>query len=214
MKYFNNNNIFKKYFLKKIKNLILSTLKNKEFFYCVLPGGRTLPKILSLMELINIDWSKVVFLLTDERCVPIGDKNRNDNAIYEFLKSSKSFRKNNFRLIPAELGPFKSSIKYAKIISNINDIDLAILGLGEDGHTASLFHGKFNYEDKRTVIPIYNAPKYPSKRVSLSFNKLLNCKEKIVIAFEDDKSDIINSINNGHSFLITKLKPKFWIIKK
>jgi 6-phosphogluconolactonase len=145
----------------------------KGCFRCVLAGGETPRRLYEQLRTIATDWTRWFIYFGDERCLPVIDPGRNDNMAaaawldHVAIPSSQIYR---FR---AELGPAEAADDYANTLKNIGDFDLVLLGIGEDGHTASLFPymQKALCEDSVTTA-VYAAPKPPLQRVSLSARRL------------------------------------------
>jgi len=78
--------------------------------------------------------------------------------------------------MPTELGTVEAAVEYREAIADVDQFDLVLLGMGEDGHTASLFPGHVN-DSEETVHEVYNSPKPPSDRISLSAKTLANTRQ-------------------------------------
>jgi 6-phosphogluconolactonase len=157
----------------RIAVLAENSIKEKGFFTIVLAGGST-PKML-YQQLISLptDWSRWQIYFGDERCLPIGHIDRNDTMAKQAWLNHISMPKENIHSIHAEkmhLG----AVEYSALVNQVNQFDLVLLGLGEDGHTASLFPN--DQSGMLVVAPsavlIDHAPKPPSRRISLSAQRL------------------------------------------
>ncbi|MDP2433344.1 MAG: 6-phosphogluconolactonase [Pseudomonadota bacterium] len=82
--------------------------------------------------------------------------------------------------IPGELGPVKAAAAYADDLVGVGDFDLVILGLGEDGHTASLFPG-YVPKPEADALAVFDAPKPPPERVSLSASRLSRARHVLFL---------------------------------
>ena len=138
--------------------------------HVALPGGNTPAACLSYLAVKDLPWNKIHWYLGDERCYPVDHQDRNDVMLFKNLWSH--IPGTVIHTIPAELGAERAAEKYAEEISAIKNLDIVFLGMGEDGHTASLFPGNPALEDGRAVVPVYDSPKAPDSRVSLSVNTL------------------------------------------
>ena len=215
IKYFNDKKDYSNYIKIYIEKIISNELKEKDKFYFVLPGGNTLEFILDIISDLNLDWAKIYFLLTDERCVLKKSIYRNDLIISKYLKKNNFFDfNNNFIGIPAELGPEDGAREYREILESIPNFDLCILGLGEDGHTASLFSDDKVINDDRSAVPVFDSPKLPKERVSLGLNRLRLSKNKIVLVYDKEKLKILELIESGRSYPITLVSPNFYYVLK
>lgn len=183
----------------------------------VLPGGTTPARCLELLAEKPLTWHKIHWYPGDERCYPVGHAERNDTMITEKLFSQKAHASDNtcvqnLHVIPAELGPEKGAEKYADAINSITCLDIVVLGMGEDGHTASLFPGNIALEDQRSVVPVYQAPKPPAERISIGLNKLQNAGECIVIATGSNKREALTKLNAGALLPVARVKPDTWFL--
>jgi 6-phosphogluconolactonase len=169
----------------------------------VLAGGSTPIAAYGLInsKYINrLDWRAVRFLIGDERCVPKGSPEANWVSINQSLLSKLSINVEQM-LIPkydlnAELAAtdYISQLELLKIENNNSPrLDHVWLGIGEDGHTLSLFPGQTALNLTELVVPVHNSPKAPADRISLSLYGLKNVGSCLVIASGETKSKIVAS---------------------
>lgn len=193
-----------------IASNIEESIKKQGICHVILPGGNTPGICLSYLSEKSLPWNKVHWYTGDERCYPAGHKERNDvmleKNLWSKLKSPNVYR------IPAELGAEEGAAAYREMLSDIKSFDIAFLGLGEDGHTASLFPANKGLEDTRAVIPVFDSPKAPDERVSLSISTLKNAEHKIVLASGIGKAEIIKRIKKGEIFPINLIGDINWFI--
>lgn len=180
--------------------------------HVVLPGGSTPARCLELLSEMSLPWESIHWYPGDERCYPVGHTERNDTMIMQKLFSQQAEYKNYFHPIPAELGPEVGAETYTSLLKDINTMDIVILGMGEDGHTASLFPGNPALEDRRSVVPVYNAPKAPDKRVTLGLTVLGNAEECIVIATGSSKQAALEKIKKGMQLPVSRVEPDIWFV--
>lgn len=185
-------------------------LQDRGVCHVILPGGNTPVTTLELLVEKSLSWDKIHWYMGDERCYPQGHSERNDFMVDNHLWSRIS--QTNIHRIQAELGAEKGAELYRNEIKAINNFDIAFLGMGEDGHTASLFPNHIALKDERSVIPVYDSPKAPSERVSLSRNTLSKTKIKIVLAVGNFKSDVIVKINQGEPLPINSIGDIHWFV--
>lgn len=188
------------------------SIQEKGISHVVLPGGTTPVICLGYLADKNLQWNRVHWYLGDERCLPQGHAERNDVMLEKYFWSRLSIP--NIHLIPAELGADKAAEVYREVISSIDCFDIALLGMGEDGHTASLFPHNRALDDKRSVIPVYDSPKAPSERVSLSINTLKKARCRIVLASGSAKAAVIMRIKKGEALPINSLGDINWYVDK
>jgi len=196
------------YLFKKINECV----DKKGHCHIVLPGGSTPARCLELLSKKSLPWESIHWYPGDERCYPAGHTERNDTMIMAKLFSHQPEYISNFHPIPAELGPEVGAETYAVLLTEIDIMDIVILGMGEDGHTASLFPDNPALEDRRSVVPVYNAPKAPDKRVSLGLTVLGNAQECIVIATGTNKQDALEKIKKGMQLPVSRVEPDVWFV--
>jgi 6-phosphogluconolactonase len=140
-------------------------------FKIVLAGGSTPEKIYRLLAKADADWQHWWIYHGDERCLPADHKDRNSLMAATAWLNHVAIPKNQIFDIPAELGPKNGAELYRDIVAAALPFDLVLLGLGEDGHTASLFPGHAHNKAELTHA-VFNSPKPPPERVSLSAKAL------------------------------------------
>lgn len=178
--------------------------------HVILPGGNTPVATLKLLAQQKINWEKVHWYLGDERCLPPDNSERNDLMLENNLWSK--INNTHIHRIAAELGAEEAAAQYRNDIKGIKEFDIAFLGMGEDGHTASLFPEHEALNDHRSAIPVYNSPKPPSDRVSLSLDTLRKSKIKIVLVGGNGKAQIISKIKLGEPLPINSIGEVNWFI--
>lgn len=186
------------------------SLQSKSSCHIVLPGGNTPAKCLSLLAQKKLPWDKIHWYLGDERCYPLGHAERNDVMLENNLWSLLPVA--NIHAIPAELGADVAANLYREVIRSIESFDLVFLGMGEDGHTASLFPGNRALTDLRSVVPVYNSPKVPPERVSLGITTLKRAAVKMVLACGPGKADMLAKIKNGEPFPVNSIGDIDWFV--
>jgi len=180
--------------------------------HVVLPGGTTPAYCISLLAEKNLPWDKIHWYPGDERCYPIGHKDRNDTMIKNRLFIQEGSMKENFHPIPAELGPVHGAESYASLIEEISEFDVVVLGMGEDGHTASLFPGNEALNNIAAVVPVHDSPKLPGERVSIGLDMLKYAGECIIIATGSGKKDALDKLRDGEVLPVGMVEPDVWFV--
>ena len=191
-------------------NLIAITLMEKGNCHIILPGGETPKRCLQLLAEKNLRWEKCHWYPGDERCYEKSHPERNDVMLQ---KNFWSYIGNtNVHIIPAELGAEQGASVYRTLLDATGKIDIAFLGMGEDGHTASLFPGNKALTDERSVVPVHDSPKPPAERVSLGIQTLVNARHRVVLANGSGKNEIINKIKSGEQLPINCIGDIHWFV--
>ena len=143
-------------------------------FHLVLAGGSTPLALYRALAARNAGDAHWHLWYGDERCLPVDHPERNSRMIETAWLAASRIPLENRRPIPAEFGAAQAAPLYADGLKDVTDFDVVLLGMGEDGHTASLFpgHDWGAVPDSPDVLAVYDAPKPPPERVSLSAARL------------------------------------------
>jgi len=155
-------------------------------FRMVLAGGRTPLRTYRLLSQTAADWTGWHLYFSDERCLPPDHDGRNSRAAALAWLDRVPIPAANIHPIPAELGAEAAAAAYRHSVSVALPFDLVTLGMGEDGHTASLFPGQVHPAAELTH-PIHGAPKPPPDRVSLSAHALNESRAIMILATGAEK---------------------------
>ncbi len=168
-------------------------------FLVVLAGGGTPRGVYRMLRSADADWSKWHVYFGDERCLPPGDPERNSTMAAEAWLEHVAIPPGQVHAIPAELGADAAGAAYAKLLQGQAEFDLVLLGLGEDGHTASLFpgHDPGRTPDSPDAIAVMDAPKPPPQRVSLSAQRLSRTRAALFLVTGEGKRDTVARWRGG-----------------
>ncbi len=158
-------------------------------FHIVLAGGNTPREIYHGLRTANTDWSAWHIYFSDERCLAPFDPARNSYMAAEVWLNSVPISPLQLHVIPGELGADEAAQKYSAVLRAVVDFDLVLLGLGEDGHTASLFPGHEwgAAPGSPDTLAVFDAPKPPPQRVSLSAACLSRARQVIFLVSGESK---------------------------
>jgi 6-phosphogluconolactonase len=150
---------------KWIADIIAATLRHQDRFTIALSGGSTpkaLHKILAASPYKEqIDWSKLHIFWGDERAVPFTDDRNNAKMAYDTLLNFVPIPPYHIHVMRTDIAPEESAVEYEKILHMYFDntalsFDLVLLGMGDDGHTLSLFPGTAAvHEEKAWTIAFF-----------------------------------------------------------
>jgi 6-phosphogluconolactonase len=155
-------------------------ITERGLFRIVLAGGRTPQAAYRLLVGADTDWSSWEIYFGDERCLPVNDEERNSLMAARALLDSVAIPATHVHPILAERGAEAAAGEYEPVVRAALPFDLVLLGMGEDGHTASLFPGQQHPADQ-LVHAVHNAPKPPPDRVSLSASALSEAREVLIL---------------------------------
>jgi len=191
---------------------LIACVNEKGSCHVALPGGSTPARCLELLSGKDLPWENIHCYLGDERCYPPGHAERNDSMIQQRFWSRIDAPPENLHRIPAELGPERGAEKFSSTIEDIGKLDIIILGMGEDGHTASLFPGNPAVDDRRAVVPVSHAPKPPPQRVSLGLATLQAAAQRVVLVTGHNKQDALMRIKQGEPLPISQIGASHWFV--
>lgn len=173
-------------------------------FTVAISGGSTPIKLFSILGsgiyADKVDWSRVHFFWVDERCVPKEDKDSNFRGAWDSLLSHISIPESNIHRIKGERPPVDGALEYEKELTTffgadtVPAFDLIFLGMGEDGHTASLFPASDSLkETEKLAVPVY-IEKLKSWRVTLTLPVLNNAHSVVFLVTGKNKEDVLKEI--------------------
>jgi len=183
-------------------------IAQRDRFLIVLAGGSTPRDVYQMLRTGTTDWSRWHVYFGDERCVPQGSADRNSSMANDAFLAQVPIPAGNVHPIPAELGAKAGASTYAETLRTVGDFDLVLLGLGEDGHTASLFPGKDCGSDSAIdVLPVFNAPKPPTERVTLSASRLSRTQMALFLVTGESKRAAVARWRRGESLPAAAIVP-------
>ena len=173
-------------------------------FSVALSGGSTPAPFYSLLSSeyyrARIDWKRIHFFWTDERCVAKDHPDSNFGMAFNMLLSKVPVPDANIHRIPGELDPEEAASAYDRDLrtffgnGTLPRFDLVYLGVGTDGHTASIFPGEKPVSDiSETAVPVY-VEKLGSHRISLTIPVLNNAAAVVFLVTGKSKAGIVRDI--------------------
>ncbi|MEV6601191.1 6-phosphogluconolactonase [Actinoplanes sp. NPDC051346] len=180
----------------------------------VLTGGRVAAKVLRAVKELPaagaIDWSRVDLWWGDERFLPSGDPDRNETQAREALLDGLPLAPERVHPMPAADGPDGDDAKaaadrYVRELAAGGDplprFDVLMLGVGEDGHVASLFPGHPDATAEGTATAVHDSPKPPPTRISLTMAAIRSAAEVWLVAAGPDKAAAVGAALGGDTSL-------------
>jgi 6-phosphogluconolactonase len=178
----------------KAMELILTSaeqaIASRGRFSLVLAGGSTPERCYRLLATAEADWSRWHIYFGDERCLPPDHPQRNSRMAELAFIGQVPIPEGQIHPIPAESGNQAGADAYQREISDALPFDLVLLGIGEDGHTASLFPGQ-SHPPEPLVVAVQDAPKPPPQRISLNYSALRQSRQLIFLITGEGKRDAL-----------------------
>lgn len=170
-------------------------------FLVALSGGGTPTATYRLLVDAPIDWSHVHVFWGDERCVPVSDPGNNHTQARDMLLAHVPIPVDNIHRVESELEPAAAARAYAATLSGFSSpwprFDLILLGMGDDGHTASLFPGSPVDETEAVIAVTAHYQDRPANRVSLTPRVINDARQVVFLVSGQSKSETLASVLNG-----------------
>ncbi|MCX2679130.1 6-phosphogluconolactonase [Galbibacter sp. EGI 63066] len=203
---FNNTNTLNKkaaeFFIEKAQEAI----KKRNKFTVALTGGSSPNGLYQLLASSpykeEIDWSKVFVFWGDERWVPIDDEKSNAGAAYKsFLNHILVPESNIFPMWKKNVEPEAYALAYEKLLEkHLEDgevFDLILLGMGDDGHTASLFPGEEILKEENKKVDAYFLAPQDMYRITLTAPLINKARKIVFLVFGEKKANALYQVVQG-----------------
>ncbi len=219
-------------FAEYLISLVNKSVGENKKFNVALSGGNTpkiLFKLLKKKYLREVDWSFVHFYWGDERCVhPESDESNFGHAFNLFL-NSEGISTNNIHRIIGESNPNEEAKRYSNLIlenlpikRNLPQFDFIMLGLGKDGHTASIFPNQMELITSNEIYGVAEHPESGQKRITLTGKVINNAKYISFLVTGKSKAEVIFNIfkkrnnykNYPASYIYSKEGNLSWFLDK
>lgn len=176
---------------QRIAQIIEQAVAHHGWATVALAGGST-PRVVyrRLAQDRRLPWQKIEIFFGDERAVPPGDPQSNYRMVRESLLDAVSVPPDHVHRIPAER-PDREAVAREYAAQLPDQLDLIILGIGEDGHTASLFPGAPALRERTRKVVAVEGLKAPHQRLTVTPSVITAAANKIVLASGSDKAKAV-----------------------
>ncbi len=198
---------------EKLADVLVSEIARQEHdFHLAVSGGKTPEALFKLLALKYGDlslWERVYLYQVDERCVPPDHEASNWRMIHEtFLAKVPLIRA--FRMeVEREDAPERYEQLLRQYVPDggfgVPRLDCVLLGMGADGHTASLFPGAAACQENIRLVLRTDSPDRGIPRVTMTFPVLENAAKRRFLVVGQDKADTLQRVFNGESFPVQRL---------
>lgn len=188
-------------------NLSKEAIDVKGKFVVALSGGSSPKAIFELLASKNysekVEWSKVYFFWVDERWVPLDDDKSNAKMTFETLLNNVPVRNDQiFPMYRDHITPEEFAKEYEndirKVLGEEGRFDLILLGMGDDGHTASLFPGEDILSEKTKWVDAYFLASQDMYRITLTAPIINKAENVLVVTFGESKKLALAEVLNGN----------------
>lgn len=202
---FNDSGALRGEVVRRLADNAADAIRQRGVFHLVLAGGHTPAAIYAQLASLPLDWRGWFIYFGDERCLPRGDAERNDTMARAQLLDKVPIPIDQVFAMPAELGAEAGAQVYRNTLAATPTFDLVLLGLGEDGHTASLFPG--HPRDGDSVLPVHDAPKPPPDRISLGASRLSDARAVWFLVSGEGKRAALEQWRRGEDIPARAVRP-------
>lgn len=169
-------------------------------FRLVLAGGSSPLAMYRRLAVSDQEWARWSLYYGDERCVPPDHPQRNSHQV---AQTGLAARVGRHHPIPTERGATQAASEYQSCIGAAQPFDMVLLGMGDDGHTASLFPARD--WPQQDVFAVIDAPKPPPERVTLGIAALQNCHTMLVLVTGSGKAGALARWRDGADLPIARV---------
>ncbi len=206
------------------------SIAERDQFLVALNGGGTPTRLFQMLATDfhnKVDWNKIHFFWGDERCVPPDDPGSSYGQARELLLSRVPIPESNIHRVKGELAPVEASKEYSLILKAYASppldwprFDLVYLGMGEDGHTASLFPGSPVNVSEAALPVIAPYQDRPANRVTLT-QLVFNSARMVVFMATGEKkaitlAEVLSDRYNPELYPAQRIDPKdgelIWLV--
>ena len=186
---------------RAVADALAARLRPTGTHHIVLTGGgigtRVLAELAALSD--SIDWQRVHMWWGDERFLPPGDSERNETGARAALLDVVPVPADHVHVMPADhgQGPEAAAMAYADELADasedgfVPDFDVVLLGMGPEGHVASLFPGMPALHASGSTTAVWDSPKPPPTRLTLTLNAIRSAREVWVVAAGEAKAEAV-----------------------
>ncbi len=194
---------------RRVVDAAHAAIKSRQRFVIALAGGSTPRALYRSLRDADTDWSRWHIYFGDERCLAAGDPDRNSVMAAEAWLDHVPIPAAQRHPIAAELGAEVAAQRYARELEGVGEFDLVLLGLGEDGHVASLFPGQniAPGDSAIDVVPVFDAPKPPPERVSLTAQRLSRTRAALFLIEGETKREAVRRWRAGEDIPASSIQP-------
>jgi 6-phosphogluconolactonase len=151
-----------------------------------LAGGSSPMRTYELLGGMDLDWTGANLWYGDERCVPYEHQDSNHGQVLARMQAPGAL----WHPMPAHLGPDEGAARYSDELDGLV-LDLLHLGIGPDGHTASLFPDHPLLDAGGVAVGIHDSPKPPPERVTLTLPKINASRAIVLLVTGADKAEAL-----------------------
>ena len=181
---------------------IQTALKTQDRFTFTLTGGNSPKEMYRILSKAEVDWKRIHIFWGDERAVPFTDDRNNAKMTYANLIDHIRIPAENVHVMQTDLGPEPAAQAYETLLRTFfgeegPTFDLVLSGMGEDGHTLSLFPGQPVIHEKKAWVKAYFLEAQDMYRITMTAPLVNRAKRIAFLAFGDNKAHALHEVLQG-----------------
>ncbi|MDX1837172.1 6-phosphogluconolactonase [Legionella taurinensis] len=196
LNHFNDSTVLNEQFVNEITGILDQAIQARGQAYLVVSGGSTPKALFQRLAQADLDWQKVTITLSDERCVAPTDPDSNETLVRSYLLKHQAAYAQFISLHSDKPTQDERLLDIEDRLKTLPVFDIVILGMGEDGHTASLFPCSEQIEaglhDERLIVLSIVPKTAPYPRISLSKSRLLKSRHVYLHLVGENKLAVLN----------------------
>ena len=192
-------------FVSEFESRAADTIAQRGRFIVAIPGGSVASTMLPPLAGVAVDWARIDIFWIDERAVPPDHPESNYGLAQALLLAPVSVPASRVHRMPAELADLEQAARLSagelrSVAGDPPRLDLALVGVGEDGHVASIFDvGAGGLTSPAPVAAVYDARKLPARRLTLTLPVLADAARVVVAAFGASKAAVMREALDNRS---------------
>lgn len=226
---FENSEALSKAAADFIVSLAAKQIAENGKFSIALSGGNTPSQLFELLATAAynkaVDWKNTFVFWGDERCVPVDDERNNSYVAKELLLNNVKIPAENIFIVPVKMAPVKAAHYYEQTLkiffkTQLPSFDLILLGMGDNGHTASLFPKTPILLEKTALVKEVYVKELNMNRVSFTAPLINNAKNILFLVAGKDKASMLHTVLDGKENIekypaqMIKAGKVFWYVDK
>lgn len=196
LNHFNDSDRLNEQFVSDIITILSEAIEKRGQGYLVVSGGSTPKALFQKLAQADLNWQRVTITLSDERYLPPTEADSNENLVRRYLLQDKAANARFISLYSDKATQAERLNDIENRLKPLPEFDIVILGMGEDGHTASLFpcSDEINHglHDERRIVLNVQPKTAPYARVSLSKHRLLKSRHVFLHLIGEKKLAVLN----------------------
>jgi 6-phosphogluconolactonase len=197
-------------FASRLVSILQHAIEQRDAAYLVVSGGKTPQALFSTLSQVELAWEKVTILLADDRWLDATQPDSNERLVKATLLQNRAAAANFISLYANTSTAFSGVAQVLPRISTLPTFDAVILGMGEDGHTASLFpcseQISAGLADTAPAVLAVEPQTAPYQRMSLSLPRLLDSRHIFLHLVGSNKLSVLHKAMAEHNALAMPIR--------